>query len=173
MGAGDRQGGDSGPQGTRVFRPDDLKHVRHEQTPSGSSPGAAIRGISDSVAGQRFSLSSGRLSVGRQSDNDIVLGVASVSAVHARFSEQPDGGWKILNVLSTNGTFVNDERISERVLAHGDRIRFGEVEFVFEMAAGRKGESGRSGGAVAGQRRRVWALAAAAVLIAAIIWLGL
>lgn len=176
MATGDKQGGDSGPQGTRVFTPDDLKGVRRQEAPSGSSSGAAIRGISDSIADQRFLLSSVRLSVGRQSDNDIVLAVPSVSSVHARFSEQPDGGWKVLNVLSTNGTFVNDERISERLLAHGDRIRFGEVECVFEMAPEGSAGSGRSGepGASLPNRRRLWWIAAAAAIgVGLIVWVAL
>ena len=173
MAAGSRQGGDSGPQGTRVFTPDDVKGMRREQLSTGASTGAAIRGISEYVAGQRFTLTNGRLSVGRQYDNDIVLAVPSVSAVHARLSEQPDGGWKVLNVLSTNGTFVNDERISERILQHGDRVRFGEVEFVFEMGASRDGASSPSPGrAKAGDQRLIWTIAAAAAIAVGLLaWL--
>ncbi len=36
-----------------------------------------------------------------------------------------------MNTLSTNGTFVNDKRIHQMVLRHGDRVRLGEVELVF------------------------------------------
>jgi len=36
-----------------------------------------------------------------------------------------------MNTLSTNGTFVNDQRVHESVLRHGDRIRLGQAEFVF------------------------------------------
>jgi pSer/pThr/pTyr-binding forkhead associated (FHA) protein len=36
-----------------------------------------------------------------------------------------------MNTLSTNGTFVNDQRVHDAVLKHGDRIRFGQAEFIF------------------------------------------
>jgi len=36
-----------------------------------------------------------------------------------------------MNTLSTNGTFVNDKRIHQATLRHGDHIRFGDVELVF------------------------------------------
>ena len=37
----------------------------------------------------------------------------------------------LMNTLSTNGTFVNDKRIHQSMLRHGDRIRLGEVELRF------------------------------------------
>lgn len=36
-----------------------------------------------------------------------------------------------MNTLSTNGTFVNDKRIHQATLRHGDRVRLGDVELVF------------------------------------------
>lgn len=36
-----------------------------------------------------------------------------------------------MNTLSTNGTFVNDKRIHQATLKHGDRVRFGDVELMF------------------------------------------
>ena len=36
-----------------------------------------------------------------------------------------------MNTLSTNGTFVNDKRIHEVMLRHGDHVRLGQAEFVF------------------------------------------
>jgi pSer/pThr/pTyr-binding forkhead associated (FHA) protein len=36
-----------------------------------------------------------------------------------------------MNTLSTNGTFVNDKRIHETILKHGDHIRLGQAEFAF------------------------------------------
>jgi pSer/pThr/pTyr-binding forkhead associated (FHA) protein len=53
-----------------------------------------------------------------------------VSATHAWIINQ-HGHYVLMNTLSTNGTFVNDKRIHETVLAHGDRIRFGQAEFSF------------------------------------------
>ncbi len=36
-----------------------------------------------------------------------------------------------MNTLSTNGTFVNDKRIHQATLKHGDRVSFGDVELMF------------------------------------------
>jgi pSer/pThr/pTyr-binding forkhead associated (FHA) protein len=60
-----------------------------------------------------------------------------------------------MNTLSTNGTFVNGKRIHEATLRHGDRVRFGQVEFTFLTR-----ERG------AGGMRRAW-LALGAVALAA------
>ena len=39
----------------------------------------------------------------------------------------------MLNLLSSNGTFVNGEKVSERFIVPGDRIAFAGVEFVFTL----------------------------------------
>jgi len=54
----------------------------------------------------------------------------SVSGCHAWVTNQ-HGHCVIMNTLSTNGTFVNDRRVHEAILRHGDHIRLGQAEFVF------------------------------------------
>ncbi len=54
-----------------------------------------------------------------------------VSSLHARIVR--DGGPPILiDANSTNGTFVNGERITDRPLQAGDRVRFGDVQLLVE-----------------------------------------
>ena len=53
---------------------------------------------------------------------------ASVSRRHARITRTA-GSWRIVDVGSTNGTRVNSVRVTDQVLADGDRIRFGAVGF--------------------------------------------
>ncbi len=65
-----------------------------------------------------------RLTLGRAPDCDIVLTSRKVSAHHALFLQTRDG-WFVEDLGSSNGTFVNGQRISERVLLRpGDRLEF-------------------------------------------------
>jgi pSer/pThr/pTyr-binding forkhead associated (FHA) protein len=124
----------SGPQGTQLFSAEELR--RH--TASGPHADALDRASAnrpvllgiDSMDGKRFSLRAGRQTIGRRDDNDIVIDESSVSSSHAWIMNQ-NGHYVIMNTLSTNGTFVNDQRVHDAVLKHGDRIRFGQAEFVF------------------------------------------
>ncbi len=64
--------------------------------------------------------------VGRSRDNDLVLPVAEVSRHHARLFPQGEG-WAIEDLGSTNGTWVNSERLAPHEphpLRPGDRVRF-------------------------------------------------
>jgi adenylate cyclase len=63
--------------------------------------------------------------------NDIVLEDGTVSRKHARIVREGKD-WCIEDCKSRNHTFVNDERIVRRRLAHGDRITIGLNSMVFE-----------------------------------------
>jgi pSer/pThr/pTyr-binding forkhead associated (FHA) protein len=73
---------------------------------------------------------------GRDVTNDIVLGDAEVSRQHARLTHTP-GGYVLEDLGSTNGSFVNGERLmAPRVLNPGDLIGFGEnVTLTFEVVS--------------------------------------
>jgi pSer/pThr/pTyr-binding forkhead associated (FHA) protein len=69
-------------------------------------------------------------SIGRAKANDIVLEDVSVSSQHARI--RPEGGKFVLHDLkSTNGTFANERRVTQHVLAEGDTIKIGETYLQF------------------------------------------
>ncbi|MGC8697608.1 MAG: FHA domain-containing protein [Halothiobacillus sp.] len=87
----------------------------------------ALIGLTPPFSGRRFPLRPGKTAIGRREDNDIVLTDGSVSSLHAWVIED-NGNYRIMNILSTNGSFVNNERITEAPLKDGDRIRFGGVE---------------------------------------------
>ncbi|HSE42940.1 MAG TPA: ATP-binding protein [Acidobacteriota bacterium] len=77
-----------------------------------------------------FELKKGSTTLGRAKENDIVILDASLSRVHARIDVNNEG--VVLNDLqSSNGTFVNGERISTYILKHGDAIKCGDVVFQF------------------------------------------
>ena len=73
------------------------------------------------------------LTVGRSADNVAALdGDDFASAHHARVERQRDGIW-LIDLNSTNGTWVNGERMDgRRKLQDGDVVRIGETELRFE-----------------------------------------
>jgi pSer/pThr/pTyr-binding forkhead associated (FHA) protein len=71
-------------------------------------------------------------SIGRAKANDIALEDVSVSSEHCRI--RPEEGAFILHDLkSTNGTFVNERRVSRHTLAEGDTIKCGETYLQFRL----------------------------------------
>jgi len=70
--------------------------------------------------------------IGRADYNDIVFPDPSVSTTHAKLQRR-EGVWVIVDLESTNGTFVDGERVKgESPLAPGALLRFGDVQLVFE-----------------------------------------
>jgi len=81
--------------------------------------------------GQAFTLSS-TLTIGRVEDNDIApQDDTFMSSHHARIEIRPEGVW-LVDLGSTNGTFLNGQRLtSDRSVRKGDRIQVGST--VLEM----------------------------------------
>lgn len=71
-----------------------------------------------------------KTTVGRLADNSLQIDDGSVSSRHAEI-EFEAAAFHLHDLGSTNGTFVNGERVTDAVLRHGDEIRFGMVESVF------------------------------------------
>src|SRR5450759_1975883 len=66
--------------------------------------------------------------VGRAPRADFIIDAALVSRLHCRL-EAGDARLDVVDLESTNGTFVNDARVVDRAkLAEGDRLRVGRVE---------------------------------------------
>lgn len=86
--------------------------------------------------GTPFDLTKEVTLLGRDVTNDITLGDAEVSRQHARLTQTP-GGYVLEDLGSTNGSFVNGERlVAPRVLASGDLIGMGEnVTLSFEATS--------------------------------------
>jgi hypothetical protein len=74
--------------------------------------------------------------IGRTPDNHIQVAAPNISRRHA-VVEIANAGYRIRDLESQNGTFVNGERIREHTLVDGDHIRIGETEFVFQRPMGR------------------------------------
>lgn len=71
------------------------------------------------------------ITIGRDSGNDIVLRDPYISKKHSRVFLK-DGEYHIEDMDSSNGTYVNNNRITgvSRIY-HGDRVKVGQIEFLF------------------------------------------
>ncbi len=95
-------------------------------------PGQAASLVDRASPSRRYRLS-GTVTVGRATDNQIVLTHGTVSRRHAWLREEA-GGWLVADAGSANGTFLNGQRIVEpRSLSNGDVVAFGKQEFLFEV----------------------------------------
>lgn len=114
------------------------------RTPNSSRSGdtgrrrAGVKGVPTFVVieprqlrGKTFTLAD-TLTIGRVEDNDIIITDDSfVSSHHARIEIRPDSVW-VVDMKSTNGTFVNGQRVADaRSVRKGDRIQVGGT--VLEM----------------------------------------
>lgn len=63
--------------------------------------------------------------VGRDPEAALCIDDEGLSRTHAKFVTAADGVVHVMDLESTNGTYVNDERISLRVLREGDEIKLG------------------------------------------------
>lgn len=80
--------------------------------------------------GKRHVLGAQPIQMGRGSDNTIVLENDSVSRRHCRI-EKRGRAYFVQDLQSTNGTYVNDELISDYQLRRGDQIKVGDTIFKF------------------------------------------
>lgn len=82
-----------------------------------------------------FRLAPGAIkTVGRAPRADFIIDAALVSRLHCRLTAAADQV-EVVDLSSTNGTFVNDKRIDRAKISSGDRLRVGRVEFVIERTA--------------------------------------
>ena len=107
-----------------------ITHVR--PAPQASSQPACLVFIypSGPQMGKRYIVQSDALMIGRGSDCDIVVDLDSVSRRHAKLER---AGARILvkDLKSTNGTYVNEQQVSERALRDGDQVKIGNAIFKF------------------------------------------
>ena len=66
--------------------------------------------------------------VGRAPRADFVVDAALVSRLHCRLTAADDSV-DVTDLDSTNGTYINDERVKSGCIKNGDRLRIGRVEF--------------------------------------------
>jgi pSer/pThr/pTyr-binding forkhead associated (FHA) protein len=75
-------------------------------------------------------LPGGVRTVGRATGADFIVDAPLVSRVHCRLTALPTGELEVKDLESTNGTFVNGQRIATATMASGDRLTVGRVDLV-------------------------------------------
>ncbi len=139
-------------QGTRMFSAEELKAITAGVGEAGSAPDSGIEGAhlqvtkgANSGETLMFGDDKNEWTVGTDPDRDLALSDSGVSAYHAKITR--DGQrWKVIDQMSANGTFVNEQKGTVSFLTSGDRVRFGPVEctIVLPAAAKTKAASGKA-----------------------------
>lgn len=91
---------------------------------------ASLFVIQGSDQGRRYDLDDEAISLGRDNDNSIQLHDSEVSRHHAevRCDEQ---GFLLVDLNSSNGSFVNGNQVTEQQLTNGDRVQLGRTLMIF------------------------------------------
>ena len=99
---------------------------------------ASLRILSGSLENQEIELLPDPMTIGRSSACNIRIGDAGVSSKHAKIWCE-DGAYFLMDLGSTNGTFVNDKDVDREQLNDGDVITFGmtKAQFVGEQPKAR------------------------------------
>jgi adenylate cyclase len=98
------------------------------------------------MKGRRLPIKVPVVNIGRGDYNDVVIADPSVSTMHAKLQRR-DAIWILTDLGSTNGTFVEGERLTgETPLSPGTTLKFGDVSALFEpldesVATGRPGST--------------------------------
>jgi pSer/pThr/pTyr-binding forkhead associated (FHA) protein len=101
--------------------------------------------LSEGFAGRTYELNVEKTTVGRVEDNAFQIAEPSVSSHHAEIILRGNDV-VIKDLNSTNGTFINGEKVSESVLKPGQVLKFGQVELRLE---GKDGAGAPKAGAAA------------------------
>jgi phosphoserine phosphatase RsbU/P len=92
---------------------------------------AILEIVKGNAPGTRFEIDGDRSVIGRSADCEVPLDVPAVSRRHAAILRER-GGYFIEDLQSRNGTFLNDNRLTERTpLGEGDRLLICDQEFRF------------------------------------------
>lgn len=96
------------------------------------APLASLLVRTGSLKGRRLPVKVPEVNIGRAEFNDIVIADPSVSTSHAKLQRREDI-WMLSDLGSTNGTYVEGERLEGEVaLGPGTTVKFGEVAVLFE-----------------------------------------
>jgi hypothetical protein len=107
---------------------DDAEHAKPATRPAGRTPLAAIS-LVPRRGRQCASFNVARsATVGRAADNDLIIPDPDVSRHHARLELERDT-WRVTDLESTNGTWLNGEQIGSARFDVGDELAFAGVSF--------------------------------------------
>jgi two-component system, cell cycle response regulator len=134
-----------------AFEPDEpgepkTKVSAHRHLRSGQGPRkASLIVLSGKTGvGRTFKLNDGETVIGRQQDNGVSLTGQGVSRRHARITVHPSGVVELEDLGSTNGTWVEGQRIERCVLSDGQKFQVGSstvLKFTFQDALDERAQS--------------------------------
>jgi pSer/pThr/pTyr-binding forkhead associated (FHA) protein len=90
---------------------------------------------------REYSFDKDGITIGRNEDNTIIIDNLAVSGFHARI-DRTGSDYILTDLQSTNGTFVNDQKVASHKLVHGDNIVIGKHVLLFVVTEADKVEGG-------------------------------
>ena len=81
--------------------------------------------------GKQFELTGKPVGVGRDASNQVRLHDTETSRRHAEFRPYGDGGYRLCDIGSANGTYVNNQQVKDAILQSGDQVRIGQTILVY------------------------------------------
>lgn len=105
----------------------EVVHVELNELPPGVGMLVVTRGPN---SGSRFALDEPLVTAGRHPDSMIFLDDITVSRRHAEV-RAVEGGYKVVDVGSLNGTYLNRQRVDEADLHDGDELQIGAFKLLF------------------------------------------
>lgn len=98
-----------------------------------------LRTITEEFPEKTFRILPGGVrTLGRAVGADFIVDAALVSRVHCRLTALADGTLELRDLGSTNGTYVNGQRIESARLESGDTMRVGRIELIALRESGEK-----------------------------------
>lgn len=92
----------------------------------------------DGINIRTYPLEKAATTIGRNSDNDVHIDDYAISGLHTVIIAEKNPylddtqDFYLQDMESTNGSFVNEERVDRQLLKHGDIIKIGSHEFTFD-----------------------------------------
>lgn len=102
---------------------------------AGENPVASVRFVGGLRDGEEHSLTGDIFTIGRSQDNVLQLDDPMVSRHHLEI-DFVQGGYRLRDTGSKNGTFVAGQRVSEIELVGGETLVVGSTELLFEVDSG-------------------------------------
>ena len=128
-------------QGTAMVNIADMGGGGHEKGRGSADKTREVCGwlvaLNGQHKGEDFRLRVGKNVIGTAADCDVVLSDKKLSRKHATIRFE-GGEFQIADLDSSNGTFVNDEKVQKHDLIDNDIIKLGDIEFEFKCRAMRQ-----------------------------------
>ena len=109
-----------------------LARPGHEVAAPDSASRAFLLVRTEGAPQVRFDLGGALISIGRASDNDVIVDDPEVSRHHCQLKLQ-HGAYSLADLGSRNGSWINGQPVSEVALGPGDMIRIGSTEIEFQV----------------------------------------